>query len=491
MWRSIVNSWGAGLIRMTLNSSTITGSNPGAFNVNEQHRNPRARVRRRWRSTRWCSAARCGPTTAPAAATRGDGLINGTEAGVTGVLVSLFVDDGDGVFDAGDTFVTSVTTAAGGVYTFTRLGPRASYIVRVDQDNFDAGGNTSLLGLQGSSETAPEPIDPDDNVDNDDNGSRSPGQPAYSNAITLAYNTEPTADGTGQLDISTTPRLRLPRAEPGADLDQPQRRRGDLDRRRRRGWRSTSPATRRFADVDSANFDGGSLTVEITAGEVAAEDLLEIAAVGEVTFDATTVSIGGVQIATWTGAAPPARRWCSASTPTPPRPRSKRSPARCASRQHRRRGPDRRRPYADLDSGRRRRHPRGGGADTATRDHRRSTSTRSTMSRPAPTRRSSMNEDDTHAFSLSDFNFSDTRRRQPARGGHHHAADRRLAVPEWCADLRREHGGQRGGYRRRAAGLRERHQRERHRLRSASPSRCATTAGPTTAARTPTSPRTR
>ena len=51
----------------------------------------------------------------------------------------------------------------------------------------------------------PEPPDPDTgdpDVDNDDNGSRAAGQPAFSAAITLAYNTEPTA-GTGN-DTNTT-----------------------------------------------------------------------------------------------------------------------------------------------------------------------------------------------------------------------------------------------------------------------------------------------
>ena len=45
--------------------------------------------------------------------------------------------------------------------------------------------------------SSPGNPDPDDNVDNDDNGSRAPGQRCVlSQSITLAYNTEPTA-GTG------------------------------------------------------------------------------------------------------------------------------------------------------------------------------------------------------------------------------------------------------------------------------------------------------
>ena len=69
--------------------------------------------------------------------------------------------------------------------------------MRVDQDNFDAGGNTSLVATPALADHhRPEPPDPDNNVDNDDNGARVAGQPAFSQAITLAYNTEPTP-GTG------------------------------------------------------------------------------------------------------------------------------------------------------------------------------------------------------------------------------------------------------------------------------------------------------
>ena len=94
--------------------------------------------------------------------------------------------------------VTGVLTNGSGDYSFTGLAP-GNYIVRVDQDNFDAGGNTSLVATPVSPVTIPEPPDPDDgdpDTDNDDNGSRVMGQAAFSKAITLAYNQEPTA-GTG------------------------------------------------------------------------------------------------------------------------------------------------------------------------------------------------------------------------------------------------------------------------------------------------------
>ncbi|HEX8379906.1 MAG TPA: Ig-like domain-containing protein, partial [Allosphingosinicella sp.] len=56
-----------------------------------------------------------------------------------------------------------------------------------------------------------------------------------------------------------------------------------------------------IADIDSANFAGGSLTVAIGAGRVSAQDRLVLTATGNVTFTATTVSVGGTQIATYTG----------------------------------------------------------------------------------------------------------------------------------------------------------------------------------------------
>ncbi len=56
-----------------------------------------------------------------------------------------------------------------------------------------------------------------------------------------------------------------------------------------------------IADVDSVNFDTGTLTVHIGTGLVAAQDQLVIVPLGPVTFTSTTVSVGGTQIATYTG----------------------------------------------------------------------------------------------------------------------------------------------------------------------------------------------
>ena len=91
----------------------------------------------------------------------GNGIKDGTEPGVSGVALSLFVDaDNDNVR------LTRRRHAdrhhddrGGGDYSFTGLAP-GNYIVRVDQDNFDAGGNTSLVATPISPVTSPEPPDP-------------------------------------------------------------------------------------------------------------------------------------------------------------------------------------------------------------------------------------------------------------------------------------------------------------------------------------------
>jgi hypothetical protein len=121
----------------------------------------------------------------------GNGLLDGGELGIDGVALSLFADaNNDNVADSPGAPLLTTLTAGGGNYSFAGLAP-GNYMVRVDADNFDAGGNVSLIGLS-SSAGSPDPDNGDPDVDNDDNGFLSGGA-AFSNAITLAYNTEPTA----------------------------------------------------------------------------------------------------------------------------------------------------------------------------------------------------------------------------------------------------------------------------------------------------------
>jgi Ca2+-binding RTX toxin-like protein len=111
--------------------------------------------------------------------------------GRTGVALELYADTNDsGGWDAGDVLLGSTTTGALGAYSFTGLAP-GDYIVVVTAANFANGAALDdLLIVQGVA------ADPDNNVDNDNNGVAATGGAVASQTITLAYNTEPTA-GTG------------------------------------------------------------------------------------------------------------------------------------------------------------------------------------------------------------------------------------------------------------------------------------------------------
>ncbi len=116
---------------------------------------------------------------------------SGTDTAVDGVDLTLFVDNGTtlGVLDSGDTQIATDETAGGGLYSFDNLAP-GTYIVRVDSGNFTSGGALE------NRITAPGTADPDDgdpDTDHDDNGIDALGGSVASKAITLAYNTEPTA----------------------------------------------------------------------------------------------------------------------------------------------------------------------------------------------------------------------------------------------------------------------------------------------------------
>lgn len=125
-----------------------------------------------------------------------------TESGITGVAVSLYLDtDSSGDFTPGtDTFLSSTTTDGSGIYQFTGLFP-GDYIVQLDQSNFDPGN--TLAGFMTSTGNAPTP-DPDDNLNNDDNGDEFTGQGVVSAAITLLPNTESITDGDTNPDTNLT-----------------------------------------------------------------------------------------------------------------------------------------------------------------------------------------------------------------------------------------------------------------------------------------------
>jgi uncharacterized repeat protein (TIGR01451 family) len=110
-----------------------------------------------------------------------DGQLGGGEQGVSGVKVNLYNDvNGDNQYTNGvDTFAATTTTNGTGVYQFTDLFP-GQYIVQVDAANFGAG--QALAGLKSSTGAA---ADPDNNVDNDDNGTALAGFGVVAQAISL------------------------------------------------------------------------------------------------------------------------------------------------------------------------------------------------------------------------------------------------------------------------------------------------------------------
>jgi hypothetical protein len=121
------------------------------------------------------------------------------EFGIPTVTLHLYRDDdASGDFSAGDTFVAETITDMFGAYGFCELSP-GNYIVVIEPTNFNLGrilyntessrGN-DILGM------AP---DPDDDVDDDDNGMGQLGGEVASKAITLQSKTEPDVgvDGDG------------------------------------------------------------------------------------------------------------------------------------------------------------------------------------------------------------------------------------------------------------------------------------------------------
>ncbi|MCA8996398.1 MAG: cadherin-like domain-containing protein [Planctomycetaceae bacterium] len=110
---------------------------------------------------------------------------DGIDATPNDVTVRLYVDDGDGILDAGDGSPLATTKTANisgkdGRYEFTGLLP-GDYLVEVVTST---GPLSGLISVSGSA-------DPDDDVDNDDNGIAVAGFEVASSAITLSYDGEP------------------------------------------------------------------------------------------------------------------------------------------------------------------------------------------------------------------------------------------------------------------------------------------------------------
>jgi hypothetical protein len=253
-----------------------------------------------------------------------NGTLDSGELGIANVKLTLFADtNNNGVYDEGvdqavsfidgngngtyeqstDTPVAAgtagaitltVTTDSNGLYSFGNLKP-GDYIVRLDASNFLTGG-----ALNGRFNSAGED-DPDNNVNGDDNGVRATGF-VVSKAITLGYNGETVADGTGQLDINDTVDFGFYRPNETPTSTNLQ---GNLATFTEGGAavKIDVDGNATIADADSpdGNFGGGQLLVWINGNKVAGEDELGIGTSATVTVSGSTVSISGVAIATFTG----------------------------------------------------------------------------------------------------------------------------------------------------------------------------------------------
>ena len=120
-----------------------------------------------------------------------NGQLDPGELGIAGVKVNLYFDtNNNGQYTPGvDQFVDTETTDGTGRYLFANL-LAGNYIVQVDAANF--GAAQPLAGLASSIGAA---ADPDNNVDNDDNGTALAGAGVVSQAVTLSGLSEPTSDG--------------------------------------------------------------------------------------------------------------------------------------------------------------------------------------------------------------------------------------------------------------------------------------------------------
>ncbi|TWU28341.1 DUF11 domain-containing protein [Bythopirellula polymerisocia] len=131
-----------------------------------------------------------------------NGLLDAGEKGIAGVKLNLYEDtNGDNSYTSGvDALMGMTTTDSNGNYLFSDLLP-GKYIAQVDPTNFLTGGKLSgLVSSLGNTLAA----DPDNDVNNDDNGSPLAGAGVVSQAITLAGATEPTNDGDANSNSNLT-----------------------------------------------------------------------------------------------------------------------------------------------------------------------------------------------------------------------------------------------------------------------------------------------
>ncbi len=122
--------------------------------------------------------------------TNDSGTIDGGETGIGGVVVNLYQVTG-GV--PGATPIRTLTTDAGGYYLFDNLPP-GDYVVEIAASNFAAGA--PLAGLRSST---PDELNPNSDVDSNDNGIGTGSGSVRSGIVSLG--TPPDSEPTGETDI--------------------------------------------------------------------------------------------------------------------------------------------------------------------------------------------------------------------------------------------------------------------------------------------------
>lgn len=130
-----------------------------------------------------------------------NGTFDAGESGIDGVSLELYRDtNSNSAYDAGiDALVDSTGTAGGGLYLFSDL-EQGRYFVLIPASEFVSGGKLyryrSSTGVNGPASGGYEPApDPDNDINDDDNGSGPVVGPVISAAIDLSPGAEPTNDG--------------------------------------------------------------------------------------------------------------------------------------------------------------------------------------------------------------------------------------------------------------------------------------------------------
>ncbi|TBN57236.1 DUF11 domain-containing protein [Glaciihabitans arcticus] len=157
---------------------------------------------------------------------RNNGLIDATDdgnlalagiqnSGIANVDLQLYFDENNnGIIDAGDTLVSTTTSAANGYYLFDGLAP-GRYLVRVPSGEFAAG--QPLNGLRSSYDAVAQ-VSPTNQTDGNDNGIDATSETTTgvaSRQIELAYLGEPT----GESDrAATQPHGRFGETDSDSDL---------------------------------------------------------------------------------------------------------------------------------------------------------------------------------------------------------------------------------------------------------------------------------